>query len=548
MSSKKRARSSNSITLDAIDNDGNQRKAILKATAIGGDVDGPVSNADDIDPFRRKSFDKHGLIHPPLSLHKLDSLKEESDSLGQNIRAMVTNTVGFGWMLKERAMPDELRSSLENEIALERARLKSLLETVHPTESFTLLLEKIKEDQHSNGNGYMELITAGNGQLVGVNHVLGHMVRLTEKDKQPTKVMVPRVNPERNFEIDFVPMWYRFRKFLMLRFNKKVWFKEAGDPRLLNKHTGEFSPDVQLKSRATALLHFKVYSPTTPYGQPLWVGNLFSVFGSRKAEEINFGTLSSNAIPSCFVIVENGALTESSIERLREWTEEQIQKSVNRSKFLLLEGVLEEGAPNPTNFKIRVEPLKQLQQDDQLFQDYSKNNRETIRQSFRLPGLFVGRVDDLNRATADISKTMADEQVFNPERSRDAFAINRFMLMPWNARFHTFRLNHPNVTDDIELIRLMAISERSGAMTPRRADRIIRDVFGDDIGPMPKGIDLDKPFSITFAEAQKMGGMSPAEGTAGRVVSDLVSLRKQLEEELDIRMEDEIWEDTHAEE
>jgi hypothetical protein len=78
-------------------------------------------------------------------------------------------------------------------------------------------------------------------------------------------------------------------------------------------------------------------------------------------------------------------------------------------------------------------------------------------------------------------------------------------------------------------------------MSPRRADRIVRDVFGDDVGRLPQGIDLDKPFSITFAEAQKGGGMGGAQGLdaggdpAKGVLQNLVSLRQSIEKELDDR-------------
>jgi hypothetical protein len=100
------------------------------------------------------------------------------------------------------------------------------------------------------------------------------------------------------------------------------------------------------------------------------------------------------------------------------------------------------------------------------------------------------------------------------------------------------RHNHPNITDDIELIRLMGIAEKSGAMTPRRADRIIRDVFQDDIGPMPEGIDLDKPFSISFAEAQQ--GMTPSEAEPAeteKMIEGLLDLRGRIERELDKRFD-----------
>lgn len=537
-----------SIELDAIDREGKRRTAVLKATLIGGDDEEHegASSADEPDPFESKALGSRGIIKPRYPLERLIELREKSTELGQNIDAMVTNTVGFGWILRERQMPEALREKFTSEIELERFRLKAWLDSVHPTDSLTMLRRKQKNDQHACGNGYLEIIEDRGGKPLGVNHVRGHLVRLTEKKSRPVKVMVPRLLPHQGFKLEHVPMLHRFRKFVLLRYGKPVWFKEAGDPRMLDKRTGKFGDDVPPARRATSLLHFKNYSALTPYGLPLWIGNLFSIFGSRQAEEINYGTLSNNAIPSCFVIVENGALTEKSIERLKEWTEQQIQKSINRSKFILLEGdTLEDGAPSPSQFKIRVEPLKQLQEDDELFQKYDSNNRDKVRQSFRLPPIFVGRADDYTRATADTSRDIADEQVFAPERNDDDFLINRFVLSPLGARFHFFRSNHPNITDDIELIRLMGISERSGAMTPNRADRIVRDVFGDDIGPMPKGIDLNKPYSLTFAEAQGgmgSGGVASAGATPGgdaarRMVDGLLDLRKRIEDELDRRYE-----------
>lgn len=543
------------IKLHGVDKDGNKRTAILRATAIDmpdGDnsFQDPSSHADEPDPFENKKFGKHKVLTPRYPLAHLTALKENSTELSQCIHSMVTNTVGFGYQLRERRMPEGMRDKFADEIELEKARLTAMLDTIHPTKSLTMLREEAKDDQHSNGNGYLELIThPTNGQLVAANYVRSYEIRMTEQDSRPTKIMVPWVNPSKNFTVEHKPMFHRFRKFVMLRRGKPIWFKEAGDPRVLNKRTGEFDDSTKPGMRATSLLQFKIHSSLTPYGVPEWIGNLFSIYGSRTSDELNWTSLKNNMIPSMFVVVENGILTEASITRLREWTEQQVANSLNRSKFLILEGeTLEEGAPTPANFKIRVEPLAQLQQDDQLFQEYDKNNRDKVRQAFRLPPIFVGRADDYTRATADTSRDIADEQVFAPERARDDFLINRFILSQWDSRFHLFRSNTPNVTDDIELIRLMAFAERSGGMTPRRADRIVKDVFGDDIGPLPKGIDLDVPFSISFAQAQqgaagtstggsaRKPGPAPADQQAGKLVNGLLSLRKRIEDELESRV------------
>ena len=487
-----------------------------------------------------------GIIDPPHNLYNLANMWMMSTELGQCQESMVTNTVGFGWRLKERPMPDDVRANFEKEIREERYRLLAKLGAVHPKYSLTALRRMKVFDKESCGNGYLELIEDMKGDLVGLDHIHGHTIRLIKREKDPTKIEVPRVRPDLNFTIEQVPFFYRFRKYVQQRSGKRVFFKEAGDPRVMDKRTGEYLSGAKAKKlpiglRATSLIHDRIYASSTAYGVPRYIGNMFSILGSRTADETNYKTISQNHVPSMFIIVENGTLTSSSIKRLQQFTEQQIAKAGNRSKFIILEGeTLDDGDPSPDAFRIKVIPLTNEQIKDQLFQEYDKNNRDKVRQSFRLPPIFVGRSEDYNRATADTSKAIADEQVFAPERDQMDFQFNRHVLARWGVRFHVFRTNHPNITDDIELIRMMAIGERSGAMTPYRADKIMRDIWGgDELGPMPKGVDLHTPFSLQFAQAQsgKRGTDSATSGgdSTGRMVSDLLTLRKRIADELDRR-------------
>lgn len=550
-----------SIVLDGVHRSGKRVKARLNARIIGPKEleavqkqegtqaaadprdQEPQSQGATVEETKAWASLEGEVIEPPYSLGYLSRLTEKSTELGQNIRAMVTNVVGFGWRVKERPIPDDIRQQFSSEIEAEKFALMAQLSAIHPVDSFSAVREKEIFDKYALGNGYLELIENSKRELVGIDHIQGHTIRLVPKDKKATKIQVPRVRPDKKFMVEDVPMFYRFRRLVQVMASGKItWFKEAGDPRLMDKRSGKYVEDERLppRYRATSLIHNKLYSPNSAYGLPVHSGGLFSIEGSRASEEINFSTLQSNAIPSMMVIVENGMLTEKSIERLEEWTSEQIQKARNYSKFLLLEGeVLEEGSTNPGSFKIRVEPLKRLQQQDELFQNYDANNRDKVRQMYRLPPIFVGRADDYTRATADTSRDIADEQVFAPERTHSDYLTNRHVLSRWGARFHEINSNHPNITDDIELIRLMAIAERSGAMTPRRADRIIRDVFGDGIGPMPTGIELDRPFSLQFAEAQKGTASlssSPGMDAAQSMVDNLIDLREKIEKELDSRL------------
>lgn len=483
------------------------------------------------------------LIDPPYNLKKLACMRNVSTDLGQVIDAMVTNTVGFGWQLRERRMPDAFRAQHAQAIERERNTLKAALGTVHPKYSLRALLKMEEQDRYGCGNGYLEMIEDKGGRLAGLTHLRGHEVRLTYQDAAPTKVAVPFVRPD-TFEIDYRKMMYRFRRFVQIRAGQLIWFKEAGDPRAMDYTTGQYAPTVPFERRATSLLQRTIYNAESSYGVPLWIGNIFDVLGNREAAEVNYFTLKGNNIPSMFVIIENGMLTPGSVTRLREFVERNIETSSNFSKFIVLEGeASEEGAPQPEHFRIKVEPLTQLQRDDALYLQYSSGNRDRVRESHRVSPLFTGRTDDITRATADASKAVTDEQVFAPERDDLAEELTCELLLRMGARFHTLRLNHPNVTNDETLVRLMLAAEKSGAMTPFRANRVIEDAFGDDIGPMPTGIDIHKPFTVTFAEAQQ--GMTqdtqpdqpgspalPDEDTAEKMLHELLY---DVERELDRR-------------
>ena len=562
------------IDLDAVDLKGRRRKVQLRATIIAPSAavrdameSRPVRKQDDDDADEYPTVDKPtslvrtqdegfagmtagqlSLVTPPYNVAKMAVIPDMSTELGQCIRAMVTNVVGFGWDLRERAMPEEMRKQLAPEIEREKFMLSARLSAVHPLKSLTALRKMEHHDKYTIGAGALELVDSPNGSLVGVNHIHSYSIRMTKKQRVPTLMSVPALRPEQSFAVEEVPMWYRFRRFAQLQDASLVWFKEAGDPRQMEWRTGRYARKGEVlpfKDRATALVYSPIYHPATVYGVPFWIGNVFSIMGSNSAEKINYNTINSNAIPSMMVVVENGSLTEASIQRLKEWTEEHVQRSENYSTFLLLEGEPNsDGTPEPGALRIRIEPMKRMQQTDEMFQDYDRNNKDKQRQAYRLPPLFVGSTKEYNKATAVESRKVADEQVFSPEREEADNTPNRFMLPRWGARFHVFKSRTPNITDDTELIKLMAIAERSGAMTPRRADRIVRDVFGDDIGPMPKGIDPDRPYSIQFAEAQggrstpggsifdqNSGGPNPAKG----LLEGLMDIRRAVEDELESR-------------
>jgi len=478
------------------------------------------------------------IIEPPFDLMTLATLPEHSTELTPCLDAMVQNIDGFGFRLIPRikvaqrhAAPLQGTAQIDAEkLSAERVALENFFAYATLDNSFVEFRKRIRVDMESTGNAYFEVIRSSSGKVQGFTHIPSYQMRLGRQEPDPVLIKMPilQLQPGGEVTTQEMPVWRRFRRFVQSKAIQRRnlsfvggyqlrYFKEFGDPRQYNFETGELLTPEKLASvppeqRANEMVHFKLYSPRSPYGLPRFIGNLLSIMGDRASEEINYVTFRNNNVPSMLVLVSNGQLTEESIKRLRDFVESQIQGSDNYSKFILLEaeGVMEgdEGG----QVKIDVKPLTQTQHLDALFQNYSKNNQDKIRRCFRLPPIFVGRSDDYTRATAEASRQLADEQIFAPER--DAFDnwVNRILFPEMGVVYHKFKSNSPNTTDNAELTKILAGAERTGGMTPRIARMMLEDILGQELPDFPesKSFDPDLPFSLLMAEAVK-NQANPAE-------------------------------------
>jgi hypothetical protein len=71
---------------------------------------------------------------------------------------------------------------------------------------------------------------------------------------------------------------------------------------------------------------------------------------------------------------------------------------------------------SPGASKVTVERFGADRQHDSMFENYDNKCEVRVRRSFRLPPIFVGQAADYSFATAFASYTVAEAQVFRPER------------------------------------------------------------------------------------------------------------------------------------
>ncbi|MDI3548142.1 MAG: hypothetical protein PWR10_1794 [Halanaerobiales bacterium] len=507
---------------------------IYKAQVLGSN-EVVTSNKLEEDPFT--SLYGAGVIEPPYDLRVLTLLPEYSNILSQCIDAMETNIDGFGFILEPAEGVKSNEDRFPEEVMAEKRRVINFFKYCNFEESFTKIRRKTRRDLETTGNGYWEILRNGKGEIVGIEHLESYTMRLTPLDREPTDTVF-RVKTENN-TYEEIPYRKRFRRFIQIRDGKTVYFKEYGDPRLIDAKTGKVlteeeakRPDVVL---ATEVIHFKIYSPRSPYGIPRWIGNILAVRGSRQAEEVNYEYFDSKTVPPLAVLV-SGRLAKESVKRIEDYIKNNIKGRKGFHKILVIEA---ETIPNPMapagqKAGIELKPLTDAQQKDALFVNYDEKNQEKVRSSFRLPPIYIGKTTDYTRATAEESKRVAEEQVFGPERDDFDFTINRLLFPAMDVKYWEFKSLAPTVDNAKDMTDMLSVFVKAG-MTTREARQIMEEILNKELLD-PKDADwLEEPLEVYLAKlrAGAMGAtMAPEEEAQAvkKFASFLIDVRKRLED------------------
>lgn len=492
----------------------------IKAQVIGVKKQKGSSNQSqsiDNNPFLRM-LDKERIIEPPFDILTLAMLIENNTEMRPVLDALIVNISGFGHRFVSRIKLAKADEETKTIVEKERVKLVNFFEYA-TRESFGKFREKQDMDLEITGNSYFEIIRSLSGKIQGFTHLPSYQVRLgfQEKEWQVVDRSILELQDDSSVKVVKRKEHRRFRLYCQAKqiaFGSRneqskhdvSWFKEFGDPRIYDVRTGALADEsLDVQYRANELIHRGIYSTRSPYGIPRYIGNLFSIYGDRAAEEINFQTFKNNNIPSMVVAVSNGQLTEGSIQRIESFVESSISGSDNYSKFLILEAEASEDEPGEdgSQVKLDIKPLVSEQHKDALFQQYSKNNLDKIRRVWRIPPIFTGSSSDYSRNVADTSRRLADEQIFDPKRVEWDDLFNRDIFPEMGIQYYKYKTNSPNTTDNQALVSILSGSEKTGGMTPRIARSMLEEILSRELPDFIGEFDPDVPFSLTMAEAVK---------------------------------------------
>lgn len=207
----------------------------------------------DIDPF--DSYYSEEIIKPLYDPELLIRLAENSDILQQCVDAYTTNIVGFGCQMRWDGDYDKEEAAKKKELDTMWGRYERFFKYCNVDEGFSSLMKRVIDDREKIGWGVLEVIEDGLGKPAGFEHVPAHKVRLCAKDKKPIEITIT-ITDENDNPVE-IKTFKRFRRFVQIVNNKKVYFKEFGDPRKLNYKTGKYDDAASSDDQANSMILFE---------------------------------------------------------------------------------------------------------------------------------------------------------------------------------------------------------------------------------------------------------------------------------------------------
>lgn len=432
----------------------------------------PIEKADtSVQLTEQEVYNAGDWITPPNDLIGLRNLVKNSTILPQCIRAYKNNIAGFG--IGVRYIEDAEETE---EMAAEFSRAEEIIELLNIEQDTKEVFEDLVEARETYGISYLEVIRNIADEVVQVEFI---------KDTpsvRKTKPLEPYVTSTYYHHGQQLERKKRYCKYKQEIGGKTVYFKEFGDPRIMDKRDGKYISDgetLDLEHQANEIMEFTI--GTEPYGEVRWIGQVLGVDGSRKAESLNNNYFENGRHTPLMIMIKGGTLTDESFEKLQQYMND-IKGAAGQHAFIILET---ESADGRTDFdqtekpEIEVKDLANILQRDELFQDYLDNNRRKVQSAFQLPDLYVGYTTDFNRATAQTAQEVTEEQVFQPERKSLAWAINNRLLNGYQFKYVEAYLLEPDITNPDDLYKLLTVANNAGGVSPNFAKRIIYEAYGE---------------------------------------------------------------------
>jgi len=457
-------------------------------------------------------------IEPPVIMEGYKKLVAESSILPQCIRAYKNNIPGYGIGIRYKVDEEETP-----EMMAEYTRATEIVELLNIDSDTKEVFEDLIEARETYGIAYLEVIRNLADEVVQIEFIKDTPLM------RKTRPLFPFITTEYYYNGKAVPRRKKYRKYRQQVNGVTVYFKEFGDPRIMDNRDGKYLSEgetLELQYRANEILEFAI--GTEPYGEVRWTGQILGVDGSRSAENLNNNYFKNGRHTPLMIIVKGGTLTDDSFIKLQEYMN-GIKGEEGQHAFLILET---ENADGRSDFdeekkaEIEVKDLASILQKDELFQEYLDNNRKRVQSAFLLPDLYVGYTTEFNRATAQAAQEVTEDQVFKPERKSLAWAINNKLLNAYQFKYVEAYFLEPDISNPDDMYKLLTVTNNAGGVTPNLAKEIICNALGKQWEAY-EGEWADEPIAVAKNKAaSNMAGMN---GIAAQLSAQIEKAQKKNE-------------------
>ncbi len=411
-------------------------------------------------------------LTPLNDMRGLQNMVKGSTILPQCIRAYKNNIAGFG--IGVRYVEDTEETP---EMAEEFTKAQEVIELLNIEQDTKAVFEQIIEAREIYGVAYLEVIRNLAGEVVQIE-----FVRDTPSVRK-TKPLEPYISTAYYHHGRQTERQKRYCKYKQEVGGQTVYFREFGDPRVMDRRNGQYMAGGEVLERqyqANELLEFAI--GPEPYGEVRWIGQVLGVDGSRKAELLNNNYFENGRHTPLLIMIKGGTLTDDSFAKLQQYMND-IKGAAGQHAFIILEMESPDGrvefdqADKP---EVEVKDLANILQKDELFQDYLDNHRRKVQSAFQLRDLYVGYTTDFNRATAQTAQEVTEQQIFQPERKSLAWMINNRLLNCYRFRYVEAYFLGPDISNPDDICRLLAVANNAGGLTPNMAHELAVSVIGKD--------------------------------------------------------------------
>ena len=468
--------------------------------------DRPIEKAEQPTQLDTQQARNAGEFAMPLyPLEGLRELVKNSHILPQCIAAYKNNIAGFGLGL--RYVTDDGDETAEMKAEWDAAQ--EIVDLLNIDMDTKQVFENVIEAREIYGIAYLEILRNPAGE---VNQIA--FIRDTPSMRK-TYPLDPPVMAEYNYKgKKMIQRPRRFCKYRQEVGGKTVYFKEFGDPRMMDNRSGQYvSTDTEnegeplpVEYQANEILDFAI--GTELYGEVRWIGQILGIDGTRAAESLNNNYFRNGRHTPLLICIKGGTLNEKSYATLQGYMND-IKGEAGQHAFLLLE--------------------------TELFQDYIENNRKRVQSAFQLPDLYVGYTTDFNRATAQTAMEVTEEQVFQPERKSLAWIINNRLLNGYGFKHVEVYFLEPDISNPDDLFKILTICNNAGGLTPNKARGIAAEALGEkaedfteDWGEVPLAVAARQ--SQAAAAAQSAGSVSP--GVMSQLSAQIAKAANDKQDEL----------------